>query len=304
VEEERKDVEAAKHATEARGSNAVRVLLVRRMAVRRMAVRRMATTLETNRPTMNEPRWALHALAIAAVLPLLSAPTLTRELADRLSRHAAAQLLTVAHALASVHVWQEPRPLPPTPDARAIASLQDALPIGDTKGGGMVVARAGDPRSIDGRGSQAVAAAHPALPKAVSVLVRRSRVRAAAQAGIRPSGSPVPATTFRSAGLALIGVGGIGVGLRDGDVLTRAGGTPARSDAAIVGAVTAALQRGHPAISAEVWRGTQRIIVTVELPKLRRRIDQRDAAKPAKLERRAKPERDQHSRAGAPKKMQ
>jgi hypothetical protein len=35
---------------------------------------------------------------------------------------------------------------------------------------------------------------------------------------------------------------------------------------AVTGAVSAALDARQPAIVAEVWRGRQRIIVTVELP--------------------------------------
>ncbi len=104
------------------------------------------------------------------------------------------------------------------------------------------------------------------LPKPAGLLVSRSRVSAAAKAGIRPSGSPVGGTQWRPAGMALTGVGPVGVGLRAGDVVTRVGGTPARSQGAVVSAVSLALRRRQPAIVAEVWRGRQKIIVTVQLP--------------------------------------
>ena len=81
----------------------------------------------------------------------------------------------------------------------------------------------------------------------------------------------MPATPWRPAGLALAGVSALGVGLRDGDVLVRAGGTQARSDGAVIGAVRGALQSKASAISGEVWRGRRRIIVTVELPKMKRK---------------------------------
>jgi hypothetical protein len=124
---------------------------------------------------------------------------------------------------------------------------------------------------------QEAAAAAPVEPAASSsgpppaplgVLVRRARVLRAARAGLRPSGVPVPATEWRPAGLALVGVSGVGAGVRDGDVLTRVGGTPARSVGAVRGAVVAALRAGAPAVSGELWRDRQRLVVTVELPRL------------------------------------
>ena len=57
-----------------------------------------------------------------------------------------------------------------------------------------------------------------------------------------------------SRGTIPTGITGLGVGLRDGDTLTRAGGTPATSDGAVVAAVTAALRRQQKAMTAEVMR--------------------------------------------------
>ena len=105
-------------------------------------------------------------------------------------------------------------------------------------------------------------------------MVSRARVVAAAEAGMRPSGGSVAATSWRPAGLALTGVNPIGVGLRDGDVITRVGGTPATSQGAVIGAVTSALRQKLPAITGEVWRGRQKIVVTVELPEVH--FDDRD----------------------------
>jgi len=187
--------------------------------------------------------------------------------ADSLSQSAASHVLSVARKLSALYVWREPESLAPSQDAQRIAKLSGkvaAMPSASAKPSAPGKA---PPRGSEPRPSKEKRAA-PKLPKAVGVLVRRKRVIAAANAGIRPSGAPVAATSYRPAGMALIGVSGLGVGLRDGDILTRAGGTPARSDGAVVMAVTAALRRKAPAITAEVWRGIQRIIVTVELPKL------------------------------------
>jgi hypothetical protein len=102
------------------------------------------------------------------------------------------------------------------------------------------------------------------------LLIAAPRVRAAARHGVRPTGVPVPAGDGHPAGLALLGVSALGLGVRDGDVLTRAAGSPATSPEAVLHAVTAAVHRGDPVITGEVWRGSHRMVVTVEVPKRRR----------------------------------
>lgn len=117
-------------------------------------------------------------------------------------------------------------------------------------------------------------ATKPGKKKPSSTTVRPARglhVKAAtvlrlANRGARPSGVPVPAAGDRPAGLALQGVGGLGVGLRDGDVLTQVAGAPASSTGAVVGAVLAARQRRAPAMSGVVYRGQEKIAIYVEMP--------------------------------------
>lgn len=87
-----------------------------------------------------------------------------------------------------------------------------------------------------------------------------------ANRGVRPSGSPVAATDEHPAGLALQGVSGLGVGLRDGDILTQCAGAPASSAGAVIGAVLAARQRRAPAMSGVVYRGAEKIALYVEMP--------------------------------------
>ena len=84
--------------------------------------------------------------------------------------------------------------------------------------------------------------------------------------GVRPSGAPVAANADRPAGLALQGVGALGIGLRDGDVLTQVAGAPASSAGAVIGAVLAARQRRAPAMSGLVYRGSEKIALYVEMP--------------------------------------
>ena len=96
--------------------------------------------------------------------------------------------------------------------------------------------------------------------------VKAATVLRLASRGVRPSGVAVPASGDRPAGLALQGVGALGVGLRDGDVLTQVAGAPASSIGAVVGAVLAARQRRAPAMSGLVYRGNDKIAIYVEMP--------------------------------------
>ena len=192
-------------------------------------------------------RWLLLALpfAIVAAVP--------RAALDELALAAARPLAGAAAELEAAlpKPTPPPAPLPPAPEAAEIASLDgapgDAAPPGDVPS----EADAEEPGALRG------------------VMVSRARVLAAAEAGMRPTGASVASTSWRPAGLALIGVNPIGVGLRDGDVVTRVGGTPATSQGAVIGAVTSALRQKLPAITGEVWRGRRKILVTVELPEVR-----------------------------------
>ena len=103
---------------------------------------------------------------------------------------------------------------------------------------------------------------HPAR----GIRVSAATVLRLANRGVRPSGSAVAANADRPAGLVLQGVSGLGVGLRDGDVLTQVAGAPASSTGAVIGAVLAARQRRAPAMSGVVYRGADKIALYVEMP--------------------------------------
>lgn len=103
-------------------------------------------------------------------------------------------------------------------------------------------------------------------PAVHGLYVRAATVLRLAEAGVRPTGAPVPALGARPAGLALDGVGGLGVGLRNGDVLTEVAGAPAISPGAVVGAVLAVRGRRGPAVSGLVWRGGEVWQLVVEMP--------------------------------------
>ena len=179
------------------------------------------------------------------------------------SRYVAGSVTQLGDTIAELTHYVPPAVLPLAPAAQKLALLE-----GD------------DAAEMGRKRSQQTAAPQPPvspnvepqetcgeLPKPLGVFVSRDRVLAAAAAGIRPSGSPVPGTVCRPAGLALSGVGGLGVGLRDGDVLVIGGG-PTTSEGAVVGSVIAALRRRAKGMSGVAWRGRQRILVNVELPEL------------------------------------
>jgi len=203
-------------------------------------------------------RRRLVASAAVGLLPFAFVPFASRSLSQHVGAGAAVMLVDVGHELAELAKVVEPTSLPPTPEGVAIAALGEPM-----------APSAPRTAAVNPGGSAACNEPTEAcgFPKPAGVFVSRARVLAAARAGLRPTGSPVPATAWRPAGLALAGVGGLGVGLRDGDVLVSAGG-PATSEAAIVGAVIGALRSRARAMSGVAWRGRQRIDVTVELPEL------------------------------------
>ena len=77
----------------------------------------------------------------------------------------------------------------------------------------------------------------------------------------------MPAKGARPPGLQLSGVSGLGVGVRDGDVLTHAAGRPVTSREGVVGAVLAVHARGARTITGTLYRDRQKYGITVELPR-------------------------------------
>ncbi len=105
------------------------------------------------------------------------------------------------------------------------------------------------------------------------LLIRADLVTQAVKSGVRPSVVPAPASGMRPDGFALYDIGGFGAGLRDGDVVTSIAGTPASSVGALIGAIAGSVRANAKSLSAVVWRGDAKLLVTVEIPpsaKLRR----------------------------------
>ena len=98
------------------------------------------------------------------------------------------------------------------------------------------------------------------------LFVSAAAVLVLAQQGARPSGIPVPSSGARPAGLMLVGVSQLGVGLRDGDILTHALGRPAVSEAAVVGAVIRARGARQSQLSGRIWRDGKTFPLVVAQP--------------------------------------
>jgi hypothetical protein len=85
------------------------------------------------------------------------------------------------------------------------------------------------------------------------------RLRSVHWAGVRDEhGQP--------AGVRLSGVGSLGVGLADGDVVTSIDGRPTRTEDEAMEAGAAAWSSGEPALHATIARKDQVVTVTVQLP--------------------------------------
>jgi len=110
----------------------------------------------------------------------------------------------------------------------------------------------------------------PAVQKRVvptkSIRVGAQTVLCIAESGIQPSAKPVPHKGKRPAGIAVFGVGALGLGVADGDVLSEVLGQPVKSQAQVVAMVIAARSRNMSEISGILWHGTQAFSVTVEQP--------------------------------------
>ena len=128
--------------------------------------------------------------------------------------------------------------------------------------------------SLSGSSGTKSKARRATAAKAPTIFVSADRVLRLAESRVTPRGVRVPADGTRPAGLRLVGVEALGIGLRDGDVLTRALGQPALSSSAVVRAVLVARAQHVKVLEGEFYRGRERWVLRVEQPYL---DDQRTA---------------------------
>jgi hypothetical protein len=113
-------------------------------------------------------------------------------------------------------------------------------------------------------GKKGVRAKRPVPAKVLFVSSETVMKIAAMKVALR--GIPVAREGNRPAGLKLVGVSALGVGLADGDVLTRALGQPVLSRSEVVRAVLAARARQEKVLEGEFYRGVERWVMRVEQP--------------------------------------
>ncbi|HEV8248029.1 MAG TPA: hypothetical protein VGP93_19780 [Polyangiaceae bacterium] len=99
-----------------------------------------------------------------------------------------------------------------------------------------------------------------------AIFVSAETVLRLAQSSARPRGSFVPTLGKRPAGLRLSGVSALGIGVRDGDVLTEVAGQPALEASSVIEAVLVARAAHRKLISGAFYRGDQRFTISVEQP--------------------------------------
>jgi hypothetical protein len=100
------------------------------------------------------------------------------------------------------------------------------------------------------------------------VFVSAEAVLRLASRGVIPRAVAVPASASRPAGLRLVGAAGLGIGLRDGDILTHVLGAPAGSVGAVIDAVVRARAGSARVISGTFWREGRNLSLVVEQPYL------------------------------------
>lgn len=87
-----------------------------------------------------------------------------------------------------------------------------------------------------------------------------------ANSGHRPSGRAVTAHGRRPAGVQVFGASALGIGVRDGDIITKVNGVPVTSANQVIALVIAARGARQTAISALMYRGQRSYVLTVEQP--------------------------------------
>lgn len=95
-----------------------------------------------------------------------------------------------------------------------------------------------------------------------------SQVLALANAGRRPVGQPIQASSRHPSGILVSGLAGLGLPLNNGDVLTHVAGQHVRTVGDVVGLVLALRGRKAPTIFGIFWREGKAFGVAVEQPYL------------------------------------
>lgn len=197
------------------------------------------------------PRYALAALLFVAVPT--GAVFANQRVADSMGRALGREAALACAELPLRGPAPEPPPSVPT-EPVAMPELADVL------------SKPSEQKPVTGRRSRKPKAGAPAAER--GVFVSAQRVLQLAERRAVPRAAPVAALGQRPAGLRLDGVAALGIGMRDGDILTQVLGAPATSVAAVVSAVIQARAQNVRIISGQFWRDGQVLPLAVEQPYL------------------------------------
>ena len=119
-------------------------------------------------------------------------------------------------------------------------------------------------------GSRSRPIPNSAEQRPIGLRVRAATVMRLANSGQRPVGIPVAATPDRPGGILLSNVSGLGIGLRDGDVLVKVAGAPVGDVGSVVERVVGARAAKATLVEGVVWRDRAFFPIAVEQPYLNR----------------------------------
>lgn len=189
----------------------------------------------------------LTLLALLLCTPLVGIVGAQAALAERAARGVVAALLSLT------------APLTPAPsEATPPQETEPALDLAAVVGAPLAASKAGSGRT-----------ARPALPaKPKALFVSAESVLRLSKSAAQPSGTFVARTEQHPAGIRLVGVAALGIGVQDGDILVDAMGIPARARGEIIGAIIEARARRAKALSGTLWRAGHTFTITVEQPYL------------------------------------
>lgn len=202
---------------------------------------------------MTRPGAILTCVLLVVAAPL-GVTVASNAVADALGRNLG---MNLARALAEL-----PSRMPEPSAGTSPPVISPALPAVEELPERPVVDARTSPRAAKSRRSKA----SPTSP--LGVRVRSEQVFELAERRALPGARPVPAEGGRPAGLELHGVSGLGVGMRDGDVLTSVAGAEVTSLAAVTELVLRERARRAPEISAQFWRDGAPGLLVVEQPYL------------------------------------
>jgi hypothetical protein len=198
------------------------------------------------------PRLPLVVAFIA--LPAFGVARIGQSFADRWGTEIGREVAAVAQ-----HLRPAPAP-PPGPEASALDSDFAEPPIATASDDNPALAAPGQRKGGQKR--------KPGPPAKLGVFVSAATVLRLAQASAMPRAVAVGPQGARPAGLRLIGVSGLGIGMRDGDVLTSVLGARVGATGEVVSRVIAARARRAREISGEFWRNGVSGSIVVEQPYL------------------------------------